>query len=60
MSNKGPEAALNAQEGVRVALSPYLTWFEPFRMKKKIKIVAQENNMVSLFREMTNSSALSE
>jgi hypothetical protein len=25
MSNKGPEAALNAQEGVRAALSPYLT-----------------------------------
>jgi hypothetical protein len=29
-------------------------------MKKKIKILAQENNLVRLFGEMTNSQALSE
>jgi hypothetical protein len=29
-------------------------------MKKKIKILAQENNLVRLFGEMTNSPALSE
>ena len=28
--------------------------------EKKIKILAQENNLVSLFEEMTNTSALSE
>jgi hypothetical protein len=36
-----------------------LTLFEPFEQKKKIKILAQENNLVRLFEEMTNSSALS-
>ena len=29
-------------------------------MKKKIKILAQENNQVRLFEEITNESALSE
>ena len=29
-------------------------------MKKKIKILAQENNQVRLFEEMMNASALSE
>ena len=29
-------------------------------MKNKIKILAQENNQVCLFEEMTNASALSE
>ena len=29
-------------------------------MKKKFKILAQENNLVRLFEEMPNSSALSE
>ena len=38
----------------------YLTRFEPFRMKKKIKILAQENNLVRLLGEMTNPPALSE
>ena len=45
--------------GVRAPSSPYLTCFEPFRMKK-FNIIAQENNLVCLFGEMTNSSAFSE
>ena len=40
----GHEAAVNAQNCVRAASSSYLTWFEQFRMKKKIIILPQENN----------------
>ena len=34
------------KKGVRAASSPYLTRFEPFSMKKKIKILAQESYIV--------------
>ena len=60
MSNKDTKLLYMLKKDVRAASSPYLTQFEPIRMKKKIKILDQENNWVRLFGEMTNASALSE
>ena len=43
MSNDDMKLLQMLKKGFRAASSSYLTWFEPFRMKKKIKIQAQEN-----------------
>ena len=60
MSNKDMKLLLMLKKGIRAVSSSYLTLFEPFKMEKKIKILAQENNLVRLFGEMTNASDLSE
>ena len=48
------------KKGVRAALGSYLTWIEPYRILKNLNSIAQENDYVCLFGEMTNASALSE
>jgi hypothetical protein len=54
---------LNFGSGIQTKRKPFRGFFiqkEPFRTKKIIKILAQENDLVRLFGEMTNSPALSE